>query len=124
MKAEAEKAQGGQQARLYAELAEQLVDVANQQFTNGSVTQAQATVQDVLACATKAHDASISSHNRLKETEIAFRKTKRHLDALKRTLAADDRPPLEDVVKKLEKFQQDLLNEMFAPPGKKKESKS
>jgi hypothetical protein len=34
----------------------------------------------------------------------------------------DDRPPLEQVEKKIEQFRQDVLNEMFAPP-KKKEAK-
>jgi hypothetical protein len=119
MKAEAEKAEGGHQAKLCAELAEQLVSIANQQFTEGNVEQAQNTVQDILKYASKARDASINSRGKMKETEIILRTTQRKLEAVKRTLAADDRPPLDDVEKKLEQFRQDILNEMFAPPRKK-----
>lgn len=119
MKAEADKAEGGHQAKLCAELAQLLVPIADHQFTEGNVVEAQKTVQEILDYATKARDASIKSRSKMKETEITLRTTQRKLEALKRTLAADDRPPLDAVEKKLEQFRQDLLNEMFAPPKKK-----
>ena len=119
MKAEAEKAEGGHQAKLCAELAQLLVPIADQQFTEGNVVEAQKTVQEILSYATKARDVSIKSRNKMKETEIGLRTTQRKLEALKRTLASDDRPPLDAVEKKLEQFRQDILNEMFAPPKKK-----
>src|SRR5258708_23266261 len=56
LKADAEKATGGHQARLYAELAQQLVETANQQFTDGQVDAAQSTVQEVLKYAALARD--------------------------------------------------------------------
>ena len=55
--------------------------------------------------------------------EIHLRETQRHLDNVRRTLAAEDRPPLEAVEKKLADFRQDLLNEMFAPKKKKERDK-
>jgi hypothetical protein len=119
MKAEADRAEGGHQAKLCAELAQQLVVIADQQFTEGNVVEAQKTVQEILNYATKARDASVKSRSKMKETEITLRTTQRKLQALKRTLAADDRPPLDAVEKKLEQFRQDILNEMFAPPKKK-----
>jgi hypothetical protein len=119
MKAEADKAEGGHQAKLCAELAQLLVPVADQQFTEGDVVGAQKTVQEILSYATKARDASIKSRSKMKETEITLRSTQRKLEGLRRTLAADDRPPLDAVEKKLEQFRQDILNEMFAPPKKK-----
>ena len=122
MKDAAERASGGHQARLYAELAESLVGVADQQFTSGNSPQAQATVQEVLQYAARARDVSIQSHGKMKETEITLRQTQRHLEGVKRTLAASDRPALEAVEKKIEQFRQDILNEMFAPE-KKKEKK-
>ena len=91
MKAEAEKAEGGHQAKLCAELAQLLVPIADQQFTEGNVVEAQKTVQEILSYATKARDVSIKSRNKMKETEIGLRTTQRKLEALKRTLAADDR---------------------------------
>jgi hypothetical protein len=121
LKADAEKAHGGQQAKLYAEVAEKLVDVADQQFTAGNSVQGLATVQDVLQYATKAHDIALNAHDDRKQVEILLRQTQRQLEALKRTLAAEDRPEVDQVEKKLEQFRQDLMDSMFGP--KKKDNK-
>lgn len=118
LKEEADKASGGHQAKLCSDLAQTLVAVADQQFTDGNADQGQATVQDILKYAQKARDAAVKSHDQLKQTEIRLRETQRRLDSLKRTLSVDDRPPLDAVEKKLEQFRQDLLDAMF-PPRKK-----
>jgi len=118
LKEEADRAAGGHQAKLCSELAQYLVGVADQQFTQGNSEQGQATVQDILKYAQKARDAAIKSHDKMKETEIRLRETQRHLEGLKRTLALEDRPPLDNVEKKIEQFRQDLLNAMFAPKKK------
>ncbi|SRR6266700_485123 len=120
LKAEAEKASDGQQAKLYAEVAEKLVEVADQQFTNGNAIAGHATIQELLQYATKSRDRAISTRKKMKEAEIILRNTQRLLESLKRTLAAEDRPALEDVEKKLAQFRQDILDAMFAP---KKETK-
>jgi hypothetical protein len=78
-------------------------------------------VKQVLEYATKAHDLALESRKKLKEIEIYLRETQRHLANVRRTLAADDRPSVEAVEKKLADFRQDLLDAMFAPK-KKKES--
>lgn len=122
LKAEAEKATGSHQAQLYAELAERTVDVADQQFTQGESVQGHETVKQVLEYATKAHDLALESRRKIKEIEIHLRETQRHLTAVRRTLAADDRPALEKVEKKLADFRQDLLDAMFTPK-KQKEAK-
>ncbi len=119
LKAEAEKASGGQQAKLFAEIADRLVDVADQQFNAGSSIQAHATVQEALQDAVKAHDIALRTHDKRKEVEIHLRETQRHVENVKRTLAAEDRPALDEVAKKLAELLQDLLDYMFAP--KKKE---
>lgn len=121
LKADAEKAQGGQQGKIYAQLADKLVAVADQQFTSGNSEQGQATVQEVLQYATKAHDIALRTHDDRKQIEILLRETQRHLENVKRTLAAEDRPALDDVEKKLAQFRQELLDSMFAP--KKKDAK-
>ncbi len=121
LKADAEKAQGGQQGKLYAQLADRLVNVANQQFTAGNSVQGHATVQDILQYATKAHDIALRTRDDRKQVEIHLRETQRHLDDMKRTLAAEDRPALDEVEKKLAQFRQELLDSMFAP--KKKDNK-
>lgn len=115
LKEEADKASGGHQAKLCSDLAETLVGIADQQFTDGNPDQGQATVQDILKYAEKARDAAVKSHAQLKQTEIRLRETQRRLDSLKRTLSVEDRPPLDDVEKKIERFRQDLLDAMFPP---------
>jgi hypothetical protein len=120
LRSEAGKSSGGQQALEYAQLAERLVYVADEQFTAGDSSKGHQTVQEILADATKAHDAAVSSRKKLKEVEIHLRETQRHLENVRRTLAASDRPPIEAVEKKLADFRQDLLNVMFAPRKDKK----
>jgi hypothetical protein len=123
LRAEAEKASGGHQALLYSELAERLVDQADQQFTQGESVKAQATIQEILSVATKARDGGVSSRRKLKETEIHLRLTQRRLEDVRRTLSADDRPEVEAVEKKLSDFRQDLLNAMFSPRKEEEKKK-
>jgi hypothetical protein len=120
LKADAEKAHGGHRAELYSELALRTVDVANQQFIQGKSVDAQKTVQNILDYATKAHEAALEKHKKMKDVEIHLRETQRQLENLRRTLAADDRPPLEEVEKQISDFRQDLLNAMFGSPRKEK----
>ena len=119
LKAAVEKAPRGQQGKLYAELAERLVNIANQQFTGGKSTEAQATVQEVLQCSIKAHDLALSTRKNRKEIEISLRQTQRHLEDMKHTLAAEDRPPVDAVEKKLGDLRQELLDALFGPNPKK-----
>ena len=121
LKADAEKAQGGQQAKIYAQLADKLVAVADQQFTSANSVQGHATVQDVLQYASKAHDIALRTHDDRKQVEILLRLTQRHLEDMKRTLAAEDRPAVDEVEKKIAQFRQELLDSMFGP--KKKDEK-
>lgn len=121
LKAQALKASGGQQAKLYAEIAQSLVDLANEQFNQGESVKGHGTVEEILEYAGKAHDGALSAKNNRKEVEILLRNTQRHLENVKRTLAAEDRPALDAVEKKLEHFRQDLLDAMWAP--KKRDGK-
>lgn len=123
LKAEAEHAASDQQGRLYAEIADKLVAVADKQFTDGESVKGHATVQEILQYATKAHDLVIESRKKMKETEKSLRDCHRRLDNMKRTLAAEDRPRVEDVEKQLAKLTEDVLESMFAPPEKKKDHK-
>ena len=120
LRAEAEKASGGHQAMLYAQLAERLVEQADQQFIQGESVKGQATVQEILNVATKARDGGVSSRRKLKETEIHLRQTQRHLENVRRTLSAEDRPEVEAVEKQLSDYRQGtLLNAMFSSKEKK-----
>ena len=120
LKAEAEHAEPGQQGRLYAEIADKLVAVADKQFTDAESVKGHATVQEILQYATKAHDLAIETRKKMKETEKSLRECHRRLENMKRTLAAEDRPSVEAVEKQLEKLTEEVLESMFAPPKKRR----
>jgi len=123
LKTEAEHAAPDQQGRLYAEIADKLVSVADQQFTGGESVKGHATVQEILQYGTKARDLAIQTRKKMKETEKSLRECRRRLENMRRTLAAEDRPKVEAVEKQLEKLTEDVLESMFAPPDKKKDHK-
>jgi succinate dehydrogenase/fumarate reductase-like Fe-S protein len=118
LKTEAEHAEAGQQGRLYAEIADRLVAVADKQFTDGESVKGHATVQEILDYATKSHDLAIQTRKKMKETEKELRQCRRRLENMRRTLAAEDRPSVEEVEKRLEQFTEEILEAMFAPPKK------
>ena len=120
LKAQADRPDNDQ-AKLCAELAERLVSVADKQFNDGESVKGHATVQEILEYATRARDLVIKNRKKMKDTEIHLRRGRRALESMRRTLAAEDRPPVEAVEKKLEQFGQEILEAMFAPP--KKENK-
>ena len=123
LKAEAEHAEPGQQGRLYAEIADLLVPVADKQFTDGESVRGHATVQEILQYAAKSHDLAIQTRKKMKETEKSLRACRRRMENMRRTLAAEDRPRVEAVEKQLEKLTEEVLESMFAPPEKKKDQK-
>ena len=118
LKAEAMKASGAEQGKLYSELCEALVEVANGQFSRGESVKGHETVQELLEDAVKAHDAVLSAKNNRKEVEIHLRNAQHHLENVRRTLAAEDRPALEAVEKRLADLRQDLLDAMWGSPKK------
>lgn len=117
LKAEAERA-GNDQAKVCAEVAERLVSVADKQFTDGQSVNGHATVQEILQYATRAHDLAIKTRRKMKETEIHLRRCRYALENMRRTLAAEDRPPVQAVEKKLEQFGESILEAMFGSPKK------
>lgn len=117
LKAEAEHP-GDNQPKLLAEVAERLVPVADKQFTDGESVKGYATVDEIMQYATQAHDLAIKTRKKMKETEMHLRRCRYALENMRRTLAADDRPSVEAVEKKLEQYAEDVLEAMFAPPGK------
>jgi succinate dehydrogenase/fumarate reductase-like Fe-S protein len=120
LKEEAEHAGPDQQGRLYAEIADSLVLVADKQFTDGESVKGHATVQEVLQYATKSHDPAIQTRKKMKETEKSLRQCRRRLENMRRTLAAEDRPTVEAVEKQMEKLTEEVLESMFAAPKKEK----
>jgi hypothetical protein len=120
LKDEVDRSHGGHRAKLALETADQLIGVADGQFTAGENAQAQAAVEEVVKYTQIARDASFDDRGSMKQTEIRLRQIARRMEGLKRTLAVEDRGPLDAAEKKIEQFRQDLLDAMFSPKKKEK----
>jgi glycerophosphoryl diester phosphodiesterase len=116
--AEAGHSDAAQQGHLYAEIAQKLVAVADKQFTDSQSVKAHETVDQILEYATKSHDLVIQTRKRMKEAEKELRLCNRNLENMKRTLAAEDRPQVEAVQKKVEQLTEEVLEAMFSSPKK------
>ena len=120
LKARADAAHGGEQAKLCLEYAHRLLEDANALFTSGDVEKAQREVGEVVEYGRKAADAASSSGKHLKQTEIDLRKLSKRLRDIAATLAVEDRPPLQKAVDDLEQIRSDLLARMFGPQAEPK----
>ncbi|MGB8768718.1 MAG: hypothetical protein WCC92_03825 [Candidatus Korobacteraceae bacterium] len=121
LKARADAAHGGEQAKLSLEYAKRELEDANTLYTNGDVDKAQSEVGEVVDYAHKAADAASSSGKHLKQTEIELRKLAKRMHDIAETLAVEDRPPLKKAVDDIEQIRSDLLARMFGPQAEPKE---
>ena len=117
----AEAAGGGHRAKLFLEIAHDEMEAANQAFTDGDADKGQKLAADALRDAEQSSDASTKSGKRLKETEIDLRKLQTRTRDIARSLAIDDRPLLEKMVRQIEQLRQSLLDRMFGDKKKEKQ---
>jgi hypothetical protein len=103
---------------LYVDIAERQLKSADELYTAGKVEDAQAALKDVVTYSEKAHDASIQSGKKLKNTEIDFRKMAAKLRDIKRSVNFDDQAPVQAAADRLENLRTDLLSHMFSKKGK------
>ncbi len=96
LKARADAAHGGEQAKLSLEYAKRELEDANTLYTNGDVDKAQSEVGEVVDYAHKAADAASSSGKHLKQTEIELRKLAKRMHDIAETLAVDEPPAVEE----------------------------
>ena len=82
LKAKAEEMKEYDRGKIYSEIAKELTEQANRQFTDGQPTEAQVTVQQVVEFAEKASAAAKLKNKKTKDTEITLRKTARRLEEL------------------------------------------
>jgi hypothetical protein len=113
LKARAAQAQPRDQVELFTRIAERQLDFLDKAFDGGTVQQTQAALADVVTFGVKAAQASSESGKRMKQTEIALRKMTGRLEAIRKTLAVDDRPPVAEAIQKLDTARSELLNRMF-----------
>ena len=113
LKARTSQAQPKEQVELYTRIAERQLNAFDKAYNGGTVKEAQEALADVVTYGVKAAQVSSATGKRMKQTEIAMRKIAGRLEAIRKTLEVDDRPPLADAVQKLETARSELLNRMF-----------
>ena len=119
LKARVEKANGDERIKICTQIAELQLANADKLYTAGNAAYARSSVEEVATYLEKARDSAIETGRRLKETEIAARKAARRLEDVKRTLAFEDQPPVDQSIKRLESVRTSLLERMFRKDKKK-----
>jgi hypothetical protein len=109
----AEAADGGDRAKLFAELAKLEIEEANSKFDAGDAGAAQTEVARATADAEQAKQTSMKTHKRMKQTQLALHELARRLDGIEHSLTAEDRPPVKKAVDRLQGMATELLEAMF-----------
>jgi hypothetical protein len=120
LKARADAATGGEQARLCLEYAHRQLADANNLFNQGDVEKGQADIREVVEYAHKAATAASASGKHLKETEIDLRKLAKRMHDIGETLAFEDRDPVHKAVDEIEQIRSDLMIRMWGPQAEPK----
>ena len=119
LKARLDNAKPEDRAELAIQIAQHELRDADKFYNDGNVDRATAAVGDIVTYSEKARDAAIQTKKHLKNVEIDVRKIAEKLRDIKRTLAFDDQPPVDQAIHRLEDVRTTLLKEMFAKDDKK-----
>lgn len=120
LKARWQNASADDRAPIAIRIAELQLRAADKLYIDGHVDEARRAVDDIANYSEKARDASIESKKHMKNVEIATRKMAAKLRDIKRTLAFEDQPPVEQAIRRLEDVRTALLNEMFSNKKEKR----
>jgi hypothetical protein len=122
LKARYESAHPEDRPELALKIAQHQLRDADKFYVDGKVEQASAAVTDIVSYSEKARDYATQTNKHVKNVEIDVRKIADKLRDIKRTLAFEDQPPVEQAIHRLEDIRTTLLQKMFAK-DKKKDSK-
>ena len=120
LKARADAARGGEQAKLCLEYARRQLADADTLFNQGDLEKGQADIREVVDYAHKAANAASASGKHLKETEIDLRKLAKRMHDVGETLAFEDRDPVRKAVDEIEQIRSDLMVRMWGPQAEPK----
>jgi len=118
LKSRVESARPEDRPGLCIEIANQQLRNADKLYSDGKVEQARAAVDDIVTYLEKARDLATQTKKHMKNVEIAARKISERLRDIKRTLAFEDQPPVDQAIKRLEDIRTSLLKEMFSKEKK------
>jgi hypothetical protein len=119
LKKRVESARPEDRSELCIRIAQHQLRNADKFYIDGKIEEARAAVDDIVTYSEKARDAALQTKKRLKNVEIDVRKIAEKLRDVKRTLAFEDQPPVEQAIRRLEDVRTTLLKEMFAKENKK-----
>ena len=111
--ARADAARPDQQPDLYMQVAERELKSATEANKSDKIEEFREAVQQVVKYSDSAHSAAMHSGKRLKRTEIKIRQIATRLRDLKLNVGADDQPPVQAAIDRLESFRSELLHSMF-----------
>lgn len=123
LKARAQSASPQDRPRIFVEIAELQLREADRLYKDGAVEKAVAAVDDIITYSEKARDAATETKKHLKTVEIRVRKIAERLRDIKRTLAIEDQPVVDQAVQRLEAVRTSLLDQMFSNEKKKDKDK-
>jgi len=123
LKASFESARPEDRPGLAIRIAQHQLRNADKLYGEGNIEQGRVAVDDIVSYSEKARDAATETKKHLKNIEIDARKMAEKLRDIKRTLAFEDQPPIEQAIRRLEDIRTALLQEMFTKDNKKKEKK-
>ena len=120
LKAKADAARGGEQAKLCLEYARQELERAASLYNEGQFDQAKAEIEQVVAYAHKGEDAATASGKQLTQTEIKLRKLAERMHDIGNSLDFEDRGPMKQAIGQIEQLRSDLLLKMWGPQAEPK----
>jgi hypothetical protein len=118
LKSRVESARPEDRPGLCLQIAHEQLRNADKLYSEGQTEQARAAVDDIVIYFEKARDSAAQTKKHLKNVEIAARKISEKLRDIKRTLAFEDQPPVDQAIKRLEDIRTALLKEMFSKDKK------
>jgi hypothetical protein len=100
--------------RLCVRIAELQLRNADKLYKAGDVEHARAAVDEIITYSEQARDFAVETNKHLKHVEITVRKIAERLRDIKRILAIEDQPPIDQAVQRLEEVRTSLLQRMFS----------
>ena len=111
--ARADAARPDQQPDLYMKVAQRELRSATEAYKADKMEEFRAAVQQIVKYSDSAHSAALHSGKHLKSTEIKIREIAIRLRDIKLNVAADEQPPVQAAIERLEGFRTELLHSMF-----------
>jgi hypothetical protein len=109
----ADRAQPRDRCFLYAELVNQMTDLAGKQFNSGDSVRASETLKLVQRYAEKVHVGVADDSKKLRDAEVLMRRTSFRLKDILSEASYEDRQALDATLKQLNQVQEQLMMQVF-----------